>query len=294
VCAVPKVLVAGDCLQWLRHKRKIHRCDSSAVDLFMVGPSSLAVQSVVYQIGLLYVQYFGDYYCMRTASTVTFFRLQSRHRNVVHLVLVRYPDLGRLFSSFEIDAACFSFDYNGMTCNQRGLCSWECGVNVVAVPVRSRAYADRLLEYHFDYGFGVSDPGYIPSRVVETYHPRFGLAQLLQSPHWTRPSNLVWGAKNIHCLVHRVQLLLDQSAQFVLRYQNCEVWDLPIPSYGPQIQLQNRWWYAQAYGGMLLPSWRKVMTSCQAKITNSKPGSQAWQLDLGCYRLTRLGLVEFP
>lgn len=281
------LIVAGGCLQFMHNPRSIP-CDDADVDFFIVGPSQVNLEAIIHQVGLIYEQYFGEYWVMRTPYAVTFFRVARFHKNVVQIVLKQYKTVEQLLDTFDIDASCFAYTGLHLVSNSRGLRSLELGGNIVSIHRQSPSYVGRLLKYHRKYGFGIYDPGYIPSRVVTCTPPVTGLAHLLHiiRNNQKLPSDIgysrgssVADSISLTQLVHRVQrvLYVSQSKQpFILRYNNCEVFCLSDSERDNFVSLIEtpvvHSWYTQAYGG-------KVEQRLEPQTTQDVSN---WQLNLGC------------
>lgn len=290
------LIVAGGCLQFTHNPRSTP-CDDADMDFFIVGPAKVDFATLIHQVGLIYEQYFGEYFVMRTAYAVTFFRVRRFHKNTVQIILKQYKTVEQLLATFDIDASCFAYNGVWLVSNSRGLRSLELGGNIVSIHRQSPSYVCRLLKYHQKYGFGIYDPGYIPSRVVACTPPLSGLAHLLhniknnQSPtfdHGYNRGSSVAESTSLTQLVHRVQrvLYISQSKQpFILRYNNCEVFSLSESEQANFVCLVEipvvHSWYAQAYGGQVDPGVEPPITQDVSD----------WQLDLGCGTvLCRTGL----
>ena len=221
---------------------------------------------------------------------------------MVQIVLKEYPNIESVLSGFDIDAACVAFDGKRVLCNNRGLRAWYTGINVVDIRRQSPTYTSRLLKYHHKYGFGISDPGYIPSRIVVSNSNNQGLASLISLIH--RPiyvgynsGTQVCSSKTVSDLIRNIQRFVDTTRNkqpFLLRYNNTRLYnfnenesvDLP-----PQLRSGNfidgfpvhtDSWYAAAYG-------KKEITHDEEKKID-KVTIRNWIFDLGRYVLSPTGL----
>ena len=295
------VVLAGGALQFMLSSKNPRVCHASDLDFFVVQ-DGLPVEVLVHQIAEIYQESFGDYFCLRTEYAVTFFKLRSSHRNVVQLILKRYESIAVLLSSFDIDASCFAFDGVEVVCNRRGLRSWLTQHNTIDVTRQSPTYVRRLLKYHQKYGFGIVDPGFIPSRVNLAVKPWTGLASLLSSKHQVAKSGSGYGdysvcdSRNLGEMTRKIQKIVNLSQNttpFVLRYKNSDVFLLnpeekeKLPTFTqPDLAFQyptcSDPWYAQAYG-------QAIITVPRLLVFGPKLD---WTLNVGLHTLSRSGLTR--
>ena len=265
------VIIAGGCLQFMLSRVNHEVCNSTDIDFFLVGGDTCPPMDVlVHQLGQIYQESFGNYFCMRTEYAVTFFKLRHIHRNVVQFILKRYPSVEAVLSSFDIDASCFAYDGSEVVCNQRGYRAWITQHNTIDVTRQSPTYVRRLLKYHRKYGFGIVDPGFVSSRLIPPTLPLTGLASLMSHkdkpvPYGSGYSEFsVCDSCNMSQLIQKIQKIVNltkNTTPFVLRYKNSNVFVLNeeekthLPTYDHtntnvifQYPIITESWYAQAYG----------------------------------------------
>ena len=300
---ISNVVVAGGCLQFMASDKHISFCDSTDIDFFLIDGGGPPLAALVHQFGEIYQEHFGKYFCMRTEYAVTFFKVRRRHRNVVQIILKPYPTVEAVLNSFDVDASCFAFNGQALLCNRRGWRSWKTRHNAVDVTRQSPTYVRRLLKYNQKYGFGVCDPGFIPSRLVTLAKPWTGLASLIgtskdRAQYGSCYSGFpVCESSSIPELVTKIQQVVNFTRHvipFVLRYKNSDVFSLTqleeekLPqsislfnSVEFQYPVCSDAWYAQAYGLSLVEA--------QPRRKSSLP-ALAWTLHTGRHTLCRHGL----
>jgi hypothetical protein len=281
------LVVAGGCLHFM-HSPEMLPCDNTDIDLFVIGPVPAPIDVIVHQLGLIYEEFFGEYWVMRTAYAVTFFLLRRRHRNVVQVILRQHQSIEDLLDSFDIDASCFAYNGKSIVSNCRGLRAVQCGYNIVSVQRQSPSYVHRLLKYHFKYGFGICDPGFIPSRVIVCQKPLTGLANLLQTKDYKKQvqnNYSSWSAvsasscwQHLSVRIHRAVKASRSTQPFILRRNNCDVFSLSVTEATgfrtePAVQALPGW-YAQAYGGSI------SRPSAQEEVVIGTFNPE-WEFDLG-------------
>lgn len=293
------ICIAGGCMQYM-FQEKISACVSD-IDFFLLNMNADKLDMFVKAFSCLYEEFFGKYMVLRTKYTVTFFRLVSRHRNTVQIVLRNYASVCHVLKSFDLDSSCIAYDGNSIVTNRRGLRCIQTGCNLVDVKRQSTTFEKRLLKYHRKYDIGVVAPNFDVRR-LDFSRATFGLSKLLdKKPSFTNVGYDVYGSISSSRSLRELRLKVGENltytldkVPFILRYNNPLLFeyfgdeeryikdDFKNPSFVGDIGSFDRVkgpWHAQAYGGDMIP---EIMTVIDTAVNvNDIHPKRSWKVELG-------------
>lgn len=262
--------IAGGCMQYMFMKAGVHACTAHDTDIFLIGVPQQDMHEIVYTIIGMYHTCFGEYWCIRTSTTVTLFQLKSRHKNTIQIILQPYTSASEVLQTFDLDSSCLLYYRGAFLANARGLRSINLNCNIVDVSRRSLSFEHRLVKYYRKYGIGILVPGYDRCRMVALSPnirstPR-GLLKLYTLLHRPRPqtprtrylsTGHVADAISVSELQASVDKLIHREVAFILRHSENTVFDVYNDENDPGMTASGVFvsetadkhgWYYDAYG----------------------------------------------
>lgn len=311
-----RVCIAGGSLQYIFNTDSTRdSCMMSDLDVFLVGVDFNMVEMLVMVIAGIYREYFGFYMVLRTAYTVTFFRLDKKHKNTIQVVLKNHASVEAILSGFDLDSSCFAYDGENVMVNRRGLRCIRTSANIVDTDRQSMTFEKRLVKYHHKYDVGIAVPNFQKHR-VSYEDPLYGLSTLLAmldsgsrrtclrragTPHDAYGNyGKISDSVSFVALRSNVNIALRYSRfanPFILRMNNPLVYRYfgseednvdPILKRDRFIDCEGSYqpmsgpWYADAYGASSIPEWKASIDVAAGQYERHiAPERKEWNLPTG-------------
>ena len=287
------IVLAGGSLHKM-HSR-LNRNDKTDRDFFLIDYDLTQLNGLLSTVSKLYKEHFGDYFVMRTKFAITFFCLKSEPE-IIQIIMYNYKNIHELLNTFDLDASCFCYDGKSIKTNCRGIRAMITGSNLVDVKRTSPSFAFRLQKYRNKYGFGIEIPGYIASRLVPKCSIMLdlhGLSQVCYSSFTYNQYTAIAKSGTFEVLKHNIRRLFRQHSNFpfILKYNHDildvdeeEIKRLPTNFFSPveRKPKESGVWFAQAYGGEVIPEIKnKIANEVEKKEMSEYNSYEEWQLNLG-------------
>lgn len=302
-----QLCIAGGCMQYMFRKRTHpdqYFCNNSDIDFFLINMNIVCLPLFIKAFAGVYQQFFGEYYIVRTKYCITFFKMRNAHQNIVQIVLRNFRGCSDVLNSFDLDSSCILYDGKKIFANSRGIRCIASSCNLVDINRQSTTFEKRLKKYFRKYDIGIAVPNYDKSR-VQFSHATFGLSKLLTEKGQEIDSyGYTHGGIYLSTSIEKLKKNITNNLQytsgivtFLIRHNNPLVFeyfgnetavleqDFQIPSFGnykKSFEPVKGPWYAQAYGGDFILSWKKqIDTAYQTYYLCTKFDVTSWRVELG-------------